>query len=156
MSILFHRPIGCEETCFGNVDKGHAIPSIFVKIGDVDALLSGGVAVKVGKDHVAVGLSATACGERVGNFAEGDAAHALAQSVDETLDARICLIIVRGMIALLPKLFHFICKHAEKEDVAVADFLVNFNVCTVESADGERAVDHEFHVAGSARFFACE
>lgn len=54
--ILLHRPIRCEESRFCDVDKGHTIPRFLVEIGIVDATLCGGIAVEVGKNHIAVGL----------------------------------------------------------------------------------------------------
>ena len=68
--ILLHRPIRCEESRFGNVDKGHTIPRFLVEIGIVHATLCGGIAVEVGKNHIAVGLPSAPCGKRIGNFSE--------------------------------------------------------------------------------------
>src|SRR5690349_13471819 len=43
---------------------------------------------------------------------------------------------------------------AEEEEIVRADFLADFDVRTVERADGERPVERELHVAGAARFHA--
>lgn len=80
----------------------------------------------------------------------------MTESVDEAFNTRIGLIIMRGIVSLSPKLFDLVGKHTEKENVAVADFLMDFDVRTVERADGERAVDHKLHIARAACFFACE
>ena len=51
---------------------------------------------------------------------------------------------------------HFLRGQAEEEEVFRADFFADFDVGAVESADGERAVHGELHVAGAGGFFAGE
>ena len=118
LSILLHSPVRCEKACFGNVDERHTIPRFFVLICCVDALLCGGVTVKVGKHHIAVGLTAATDGERICDFTERDATHALTKHVDKAFDTGIGLIIVRWIVTLFPKCFDFVGKHTEEEDIA--------------------------------------
>lgn len=42
---------------------------------------------------------------------------------------------------------------AEDKDVLFADLLGDFDVRTVQRADGQRAVQGQLHVAGTGRFF---
>ena len=43
---------------------------------------------------------------------------------------------------------------AEYEDVVRADFLEDFDVCAIECAKGNGAVEGEFHIAGAAGLLA--
>ena len=61
---------------------------------------------------------------------------------------------VPGIVAASVEIGDAFDGEAEDEDVVRPDFLQDFNVGTVESADGEGTVEGEFHVAGAGGFFA--
>ena len=42
----------------------------------------------------------------------------------------------------------------EKEHILIAEPLVHLNICAVERADGDRAVEHELHVARAGGLLA--
>src|SRR5687768_733878 len=46
------------------------------------------------------------------------------------------------------------CLEAEEEEILDADFLADLDVCPVHSANGERAIHLELHVAGARGFLA--
>ena len=49
---------------------------------------------------------------------------------------------------------HLVGGQAEEEEVLGADFFAHFDIGPIEGADGQGAVDHEFHIAGAGGFFA--
>lgn len=49
----------------------------------------------------------------------------------------------------LVKFIYIIHPHAEDEDVVHASLLGHLNICSVHGANGQSAVQHELHVAGS-------
>ena len=53
------------------------------------------------------------------------------------------------VIAALPQRLHLVGRHAEQEHILVAHALTNLDVCAVERAERDRAIDHQLHVAGT-------
>ena len=50
--------------------------------------------------------------------------------------------------------FHLVSGEAEDEDIVVTDPFPDLDICAVQGADGECAVECELHVAGARRFHA--
>ena len=53
------------------------------------------------------------------------------------------------VISALPQRLHLVGRHAEQEHILVAHALTNLDVCAVERAERDRAIDHQLHVAGT-------
>ena len=74
--------------------------------------------------------------------------------VDHFAQRRVLIVIIARAIATGLHLSDFRGREAEEEEILRADFLADFDVRTVERADGERPVERELHIAGAARFLA--
>ena len=84
--------------------------------------------------------------ERIGI---SSAEEAILDLVDALPEFGVAVVVVEGVVAALVQRVHLLDVHAEDEDVVVAHLLSHFDVGAVEGADGERAVQHELHVAGA-------
>ena len=81
---------------------------------------------------------------------------AAGERVDDLAQLRVGLVQGARIVALGFFLFDLLRGEAEEEEVLGADFFANLDVGAVESADGERAVHGELHVAGAGGFKAGE
>ena len=67
--------------------------------------------------------------------------------------AALAEVLARLVPERLP-LLDLLSRHAEQEEVLLADQLADLDVGAVERADGQRAVERELHVAGAGRLLA--
>ena len=74
--------------------------------------------------------------------------------VDDFLQDRIAVVVVARVVAAALELHDLLDGEAEEEEVFSADFFADFDVGSVERADGERTVHGELHVAGAGGFLA--
>ena len=79
---------------------------------------------------------------------------AVCDHVDGGLEARIGLVVLLRLVAFGVEGVHLVDGHAEEEEVLSADALTDFDVGTVEGADGHGTVESELHVAGTGGFLA--
>jgi hypothetical protein len=63
-------------------------------------------------------------------------------------------VIIARTIAARLHLRDLVSSEPKKEEILRADFLTDFHVRSVERANGQRAIERKFHVAGAARFFS--
>ena len=61
---------------------------------------------------------------------------------------------LRVAMALLADINNRVGFQAENKDVVIADNFPDFNISTVQRADGNGAVHHELHIAGARRLLA--
>ena len=79
---------------------------------------------------------------------------AVRDHVDGGFETRIGLVVLLRIVAFGVEGVHLVDGHAEEEEVLSADALTDFDVGTVEGADGHGAVESELHVAGTGGFLA--
>ena len=63
----------------------------------------------------------------------------------------VVVVVVHGVIAPCLELLHLLDRHPEYEDVVLAHLLRHLHVGAVQGPDGQGAVQHELHIASSAR-----
>ena len=79
---------------------------------------------------------------------------AVRDHVDGGFETRIGLVVLLRIVAFGVEGVHLVDGHAEEEEVLSADALTDFDVGTVEGADGHGAVESELHVASTGGFLA--
>ena len=77
---------------------------------------------------------------------EGLAVEAAAERVDRLSDDAVVLVLVARAVAGGAQAVDLRRRHAEEDEVVVADRLEDLDVRAVECAERDRAVDHELHV----------
>ena len=120
---------------------------------DLDcALLCGLVAFKVSDRHIAVGSAEARREQGCRHIVKPLAKRAGGKHLQHPVKlGRQELVRV---IAPLPQRLHLIGGHAEEEHIVVTDPVADLDVRAVERAKGDRAVDHELHVARAGGLLA--
>ena len=106
----------------------------------------------IGEAHIRIG-NRRLTEQVIGDIRERLAVEPDDQGFDDLADIDVLIEIAARAIAVFPDAIDFVGFEAENEDILVADFARHFDVCAVERADGQSAVDHELHVARAARLF---
>ena len=76
------------------------------------------------------------------------AEHIRADVVDGAADLRVAVIDIPCAV-VFARFFNFFRTKAEDEDVLFTDFVVDLHIGAVHRADGQCAVEHQFHIARS-------
>ena len=139
----------------GDVHQGGFVPGVLVAVEGLDAILGLDVVGQVFEEHVVVVVVEEVLEEGLEDPGGHEGEDVAADHVERALDLGVALVDGLGVVggAELGDFFGF---EAEDDDVVVADFLGDFDVCAVEGAEGDGAVEHEFHVAGAGGLGAGE
>ena len=136
----------------GNVHQRFAVPVGAVGVSANRFLLGAAIIGEIRKHHIGVVVQ-----KRAADFREllaGDA-----DAVDEinrVVQLGVVVVIILRVIAAAFELFDFGGLHTENEDVVFAHRVENLDVRAVHGAQGNCAVEHQFHIARAARFGAGE
>ena len=77
-----------------------------------------------------------------------------AEPVDDGPQFLVGVVVVPRAVTLRPERGNLLDREAEDENILIPDLLADLDVGAVERADGERAVQRKFHVAGARGFLA--
>ena len=145
LRVLLDRAVRGEDAGSGDIGEGHLREARPVLI-DLDcALLCGLVAFKVSDRHIAVGSAEARREQGCRHIVKPLAKRAGGKHLQHPVKlGRQELVRV---IAPLPQRLHLVSGHAEEEHIVVTDPVADLDVRAVERAEGDRAVDHELHVA---------
>lgn len=151
--VITDGTIAGELARRGDVVDTHLRPLGRVLVDLVDFILLINVGLEVGKQEVAIVLHQDVyqvlelLGVAGAEVASLDLVHALA-------DLRVGIVVGMGVVATSLHGLHLLYRHAEDEHVLLSHLLGHLHVGSIQGSDGEGAVKHEFHVAGSGCFRA--
>ena len=153
LCVFANGTIGGEFAHACGVEDGHACPAVFVTVGVAGLFLCLKVGAVVG-EHEEWVVREEALRESVeaGGGVWGEVAGI--KPVDDFAEFLVGFINLAWVVARSPKGTDFFDVVAEYEDVVRADFLEDFDVCAIECAKGNGAVEGEFHIAGAAGLLA--
>ena len=126
---------------------------LFVLPGGIDTLLTGHV-VGIVREHQERIRGPQILDERLEQLTITPGEGAGRNQLERLLELRVALELACRPVALLSEALGLLHRESKQKEVLCARFLADLDVRTVERADGERTVEHEFHVAGTGGFLA--
>ena len=153
LAVVADRAVGGEFTHARGVEDRLARPRVRVAPERAHAVLRIDVGLIIGEQEEGIVIEQV-FDDRTEHLGIAAAERAIDDEVDHFAQRRVLLIMIARAIPTHLHLCHFGGGEAEEEEILRADFLTDFDIRTVEGADGKRPVQRELHVAGAARFLA--
>src|SRR5262249_16116092 len=148
--ILGNRAVTRETAGSRDVDNRLPSPSIGSRVHGADAPLGLGTRPEIGKVQAEVALSEEGLADRF-KYTSFVTAEVVAENQIQSF-ARFRLVrVVPGRVVPPSAIDDLFCCKTEEEDVVFANLLSDLDGRAVTCANGQRAVHHEFHVAGATR-----
>src|SRR5262249_31769734 len=149
-SVFCNRAVARELTRACHIENGLACPGILIAVQFEQSLVCLQIRLQIGQMHVVVSV----CQQYVAKRSEDSRFIAAEVVREDQVQCSTCLrfvIVVPLWVIPASTLNDLLRTEAEQEEVLFASFFSHLDRSAIASADGERSVHHELHIACATR-----